>query len=69
MVWPVWGGSYTNDADWYTVTMATNQSDINMSLKPLRFEGKAGESVYFICRKKRDGFWSYYSALPIVYYL
>jgi hypothetical protein len=69
MVWPTMGGSYTNEADWYTVTIATNQSDINMLLKPLRFEGKAGESVYFICRKKKDGFWSYYSALPILYYM
>lgn len=69
MVWPTAGGSYTKEEDWYTITTATNQSDINMSLKSLRFDGKKGEAIYFICRKKRDGFWSYYSALPHIYYL
>ncbi len=69
MVWPTMDGSYTKEEDWYLITMATNQSDINMSLKPLRFEGKCGEAIYFVCRKKRDGFWSYYSALPHIYYL
>lgn len=69
MVWPTKGGSYNSTSQWYAINHNTSHAALNASLSEVRLSVEAGETLYFVGRRASSGVASYFSAVPVVYYL
>lgn len=69
MVWPTQGGSYNSTSQWYAINHNTSHAALNASLSEVRVSVEAGETLYFVGRRANSSVASYFSAVPVVYYL
>lgn len=70
MVWPIAGGSYGRDSDWYYITKDTSYAEMIHALSDLSVSVSKGQEIHFVARLPEGSkASSMFAAVPNVHYL